>query len=368
MSSFSNLVEEASIDRAYVSTKYFAESGVQSRGLGDRPIHEQVDFRADLLSNGNFKEIIGSSPGLKSVLSQVETVAPTDSTVLIAGETGTGKELIARAVHEQSLRVDRPFIKLNCAALPAGLIESELLGHERGAFTGAFNQKIGRFEAADKGTLFLDEIGDLPLELQPKLLRLLQEREFERLGSTQTRRVDVRLVAATNQNLDLMMRERKFRADLFYRVNVFPLNLPPLRERRGDIPLLARHFVLKFGNRMGKQIDTIPERAIDALMGYHWPGNIRELQNVIERAVILTSAKTLNLPWSDWQQQTPTVKPATSQTLQDLERGHITKALEDTRWIIGGPNGAAANLGLARTSLLYRMEKLGIPRRPSDQR
>jgi formate hydrogenlyase transcriptional activator len=261
--------------------------------------------------------------------------------------------------------VDRPFIKLNCAALPAGLIESELLGHERGAFTGAFKQKIGRFEAADKGTLFLDEIGDLPLELQPKLLRLLQEREFERVGSTHTRRVDVRLVAATNQNLNLLMRERKFRDDLFYRLNVFPIKLSPLRERASDIPLLVRHFVRKFGNRMGKPIDTIPEEAIDALMEYDWPGNIRELQNVIERAVILTSAKVLNLPQSDWQQQTPTAKTPTPQTLQDLERGHIRKALEETKWIIGGPNGAAASLGLARTSLLYRMEKLGIPRRPS---
>jgi formate hydrogenlyase transcriptional activator len=312
-----------------------------------------------------FEGIVGSSRALRAVLDQIRIVAPTDSTVLIEGETGTGKELIARAVHEQSLRTSRPFIKLNCAALPTELIESELLGHERGAFTGAFNQKIGRFEAADKGTIFLDEIGDLPLQVQPKLLRLLQEREFERLGSTQTHRVDVRLVAATNQNLDLMVAEHRFRDDLFYRLSVFPITLPPLRARPSDIPLLVQHFVRKFGNQMGKQIDTITEWGINELMTYDWPGNIRELQNVIERAVILASDSTLNVPRFLRQQRTSTTKVPSHQTLRDLERDYIIKALEETKWKIGGPNGAAVRLGLARTSLIYRMQKYGITRTPS---
>jgi formate hydrogenlyase transcriptional activator len=367
MSSTSNLVENVSADRAYESTKCVTtqggESDVRSGDLGVHLAHEQVGLGDDLLSNSNYTEIIGNSPSLSCALSQVEAVAQTDSTVLVVGETGTGKELIARAVHEQSLRTGRPFIKLNCAALPTELIESELLGHERGAFTGAFNQKIGRFEAADKGTLFLDEIGDLPLEAQPKLLRFLQEREFERLGSTHTRRVDVRLVAATNQNLGLMVAEHRFRDDLFYRLNIFPITLPPLRARASDIPLLVQHFVRKFGNRMGKQIDIIPEWGINELMTYHWPGNIRELQNVIERAVILTSGNTLNVPKFPRQQQTGATKLPSHQTLRDLERDHIIKTLKETKWKIGGPNGAAGRLGLARTSLIYRMRKFGIPRR-----
>ncbi|HEY2466698.1 MAG TPA: sigma 54-interacting transcriptional regulator [Terracidiphilus sp.] len=369
MSSTSHLVDNAWADRAYASTKCVttqgSESDVRSGDLGVRLAHEQVGLEDDLLSNGNYSEIIGNNPNINCALSQVEAVAQTDSTVLIVGETGTGKELIARAVHEQSLRTGRPFIKLNCAALPTELIESELLGHERGAFTGALNQKIGRFEAADKGTLFLDEIGDLPLEVQPKLLRLLQEREFERLGSNHTRSVDVRLVAATNQNLEQLVAEHRFRDDLFYRLNIFPITLPPLRARASDIPLLVQHFVRKFGNQMGKQIDIIPEWGINELKTYHWPGNIRELQNVIERAVILTSGDTLNVPRFLRQQQTRTAKPPSHQTLRDLQRDHIIRALEETKWKIGGPNGAAVRLGLARTSLIYRMRKFGIPLRPS---
>jgi formate hydrogenlyase transcriptional activator len=369
MSSTAQLIDNASADRAYASTqcvtKQGGESAVGRIDLGVRLNHEQVGLGGDQLFTSNYKDIIGNSPSLNRALSQVEAVAQTDSTVLIVGETGTGKELIARAVHEQSLRTGRPFIKLNCAALPTELIESELFGHERGAFTGAFNQKIGRFEAAEKGTLFLDEIGDLPLEVQPKLLRLLQEREFERLGSTRTRNVDVRLVAATNQNLEQMVTEHKYRKDLFYRLNIFPITLPPLRARATDIPLLVHHFVRKYSTQMGKQIDIIPEWGINELMTYHWPGNIRELQNVIERAVILTSGNTLNLPKCLRQQQTRTTKFPSCQTLQDLERDHIINALEETKWKIGGPNGAAVRLGLVRTSLIYRMQKFGIKRRSS---
>jgi formate hydrogenlyase transcriptional activator len=326
---------------------------------------EQVGLGDDQLFTSKYTEIIGNSLSLNRTLSQVEAVAQTDSTVLIVGETGTGKELIARAVHEQSLRTGHPFITLNCAALPTELIESELFGHERAAFTGAFNQKIGKFEAAEKGTLFLDEIGDLQLEVQPKLLRLLQEREFERLGSTRTRKVDVRLVAATNQNLDQMVTKHKFREDLFYRLNIFPITLPPLRTRATDIPLLVHHFVRKYGTQMGKQIDIIPEWGINELMTYHWPGNIRELQNVIERAVILTSGNTLNLPRCLRQRQTHTTEFPSCQTLRDVERDHIINALEETKWKIGGPNGAAVRLGLVRTSLIYRMQKFGITRRSS---
>jgi formate hydrogenlyase transcriptional activator len=338
---------------------------VGTRDLGVRLNHEQVGLGNDQLFTNKYTELIGNSPTLNRALSQVEAVAQTVSTVLIVGETGTGKELIARAVHEQSLRMGRPFIKLNCAALPAELIESELLGHERGAFTGAFNQKIGRFEAAENGTLFLDEIGDLPLAVQPKLLRLLQEREFERLGSTRTRKVDVRLLAATNQNLKQMVTEHKFREDLFYRLNIFPITLPPLRARATDIPLLVYHFVRKYATQMGKQIDIIPEWGINEMMTYHWPGNIRELQNVIERAVILTSGNTLNLPRCLRQRQAHTTKVPSCQALRAFERDHIINALEETKWKVGGPNGAAVRLGLVRTSLIYRMHKFGITRRSS---
>jgi formate hydrogenlyase transcriptional activator len=299
------------------------------------------------------------------VLAQVEVVAPTDATVLIQGETGTGKELIARAIHRLSARRDHTFVAVSCAAIPSGLLESELFGHERGAFTGANAQKIGRFELAHQGTLFLDEIGDIPTELQPKLLRVLQEQEFERLGSTRIRRVDVRLVAATNRDLAQMVPERTFREDLYYRLNVFPLTLPPLRERPEDIPLLVRHFVHSYAQRLRKRIDTIPTEALDALTGYHWPGNVRELQNVIERAVILTPDTVLRLPPAEWQRSAAAPDtPTTRQTLEEVERAYILQVLRDTNWVIGGPQGAAARLGMRRTTLIYRMEKLGIPRRP----
>jgi formate hydrogenlyase transcriptional activator len=310
--------------------------------------------------------IIGESPALKEVLRQVEVVAPTDAIVLIQGETGTGKELIARAIHRLSARRDQTFVPVSCAAIPSGLLESELFGHERGAFTGAIAQKLGRFELAHQGTLFLDEIGDIPLDLQPKLLRVLQEQEFERLGSTRTRRVDVRLVAATHRELAKMVSEGTFREDLYYRLNVFPLTLPPLRERPEDIPLLVRHFVHTYAQRLGKRIGTIPADAVDALVGYHWPGNVRELQNVIERAVILTPDTALRLPSTGWQRSQAVLDTAaTRQTLEEVERAHIFQVLRDTNWVIGGPQGAAARLGVRRTTLMYRMEKLGIPRRPA---
>jgi formate hydrogenlyase transcriptional activator len=310
--------------------------------------------------------IIGESPALKAVLRQVEIVAPTDATVLLQGETGTGKERLARAVHQLSARRDRAFVTMNCAAMPAGLLESDLFGHERGAFTGAMAPKSGRFELAHRGTLFLDEIGDLPLDLQPKLLRVLQEQEFERLGSTRTRRVDVRLVAATNRDLAQMVREGTFREDLYYRLNVFPLTVPPLRERPEDIPLLARHYVHAYAQRLRKRIDIIPAEALEALTGYHWPGNVRELQNLIERAVILTPDTVLRLPSTEWQRsRTVLDTPPTRQTLEEVERAHIFQVLRDTNWVIGGPQGAAARLGVRRTTLMYRMEKLGISRRPA---
>jgi formate hydrogenlyase transcriptional activator len=313
-----------------------------------------------------FEGIVGESAALQQILTQVEVVAPTDATVLIQGETGTGKELIARALHQRSPRRDHTFVTVNCAAIPSGLLESELFGHERGAFTGALAQKLGRFELAHQGTLFLDEIGDIPLDLQPKLLRVLQEQEFERLGSTRPRRVDVRLVAATNRELTQMVREGTFREDLYYRLNVFPLTIPPLRQRPEDIPLLVRHFVHTYAQRLRKRIDTIPADALDALVGYHWPGNVRELQNVIERAVILTPDTVLRLPPAEWQgSRAVPDTPATRQTLAEVERAYILQTLRDTNWVIGGPQGAAARLGVRRTSLLYRMEKLGIPRRPA---
>jgi formate hydrogenlyase transcriptional activator len=312
------------------------------------------------------EEIIGASPALKEVLRQVEVVAPTDATVLLHGETGTGKERFARAVHQLSARRDRPLITVNCAALPAGLLESELFGHERGAFTGALAQKLGRFELAHQGTLFLDEIGDLPLELQPKLLRVLQEEEFERLGSARTRRVDVRLVAATNRDLAQMVGAGQFRADLYYRLHVFPITIPPLRQRPEDIPLLVRHFVRHYARRLRKRIDTIPAEAMEALTHYHWPGNVRELQNVVERAVILSPGPVLRLALDELPRSQPaTGSPARVRTLEEVEREHILRVLQDTKWIVGGPHGAAARLGLIRTTLLYRMEKLGISRQPS---
>jgi formate hydrogenlyase transcriptional activator len=308
-----------------------------------------------------FEQIIGRSSALEAVLEQVERVAPTDSTVLVEGETGTGKELIARAIHNISSRCGRPFVKLNCAAIPLDLLESELFGHEKGAFTGAIAQKIGRFELADKGTLFLDEVGDIPQALQPKLLRVLQEQEFERLGSNRTHQVDVRLVAATNRDLKEMVKRGKFRSDLYYRLNVFPIELPPLRERREDIPSLVAHFVEVFGRRMGRQIDYIPPETMFALSSYEWPGNIRELQNLIERAVILSNRGVLPNPVPVHETRVHAISPAPT-SLKDSERTLILHTLEATRWVIGGRDGAAAKLGLKRTTLISKMQKLGVSR------
>jgi formate hydrogenlyase transcriptional activator len=299
------------------------------------------------------------------VLRDVETVAATDSTVLIQGESGTGKELIARAIHNLSGRRERTFVKVNCAAIPMGLIESELFGHERGAFTGAISQKIGRFELADKGTLFLDEIGDIPLELQPKLLRVLQEREFERLGSTRTVKVDIRLVTATNRDLSQMIASREFREDLFYRLNVFPILLPPLRERREDIPQLVRYFTQKYARRMNRRIETIPSEAMEALTNWNWPGNVRELENFIERAVILTRGSVLHVPLAELRGNEAAPVPAAMgplTTLEEAEREHILRALRESKWVVGGPAGAATRLGMKRTTLQSRMQKLGIRR------
>jgi formate hydrogenlyase transcriptional activator len=308
-----------------------------------------------------FEQIIGNSAALEAVLEQAERVAPTDSTVLIQGETGTGKELIARAVHNLSSRCGRPFVKLNCAAIPFDLLESELFGHEKGAFTGAIAQKIGRFEMADKGTLFLDEVGDIPPALQPKLLRVLQEQEFERLGSTRTHQVDVRLVAATNRELAAMVKRSEFRSDLYYRLNVFPIPLPPLRARREDIPALVEHFVDIYARRMGKQIDEISPETMSELTSYPWPGNIRELQNFIERSVILSSGNVLRPPLSSLKAAAAT-ESHEAVTLEEAEREHIRKTLEQTRWVVAGPNGAAARLGIKRSTLYFRMHKLGISR------
>ena len=314
-------------------------------------------------SEPGFEGIVGQSAALQQVLQLVEMVATTDSTVLLAGETGTGKELIARAIHHRSRRGERALVKLNCAAIPSGLLESELFGHERGAFTGAIAQKVGWLELADQGTLFLDEIGDIPLEVQPKLLRVLQEREFERLGSTKTKRVDARLVAATNRNLERMVAEKQFRGDLYYRLNVFPIEVPPLRERAEDIPVLVRHFVQQFARRMNRVIETIPSETMQALTRYSWPGNIRELQNLIERAVILSTGAVLRVPLGDLRNRiSPTEDGEKYQTLEQAERALILATVKDTKWVLSGPNGAATRLGVNRSTLQFRMRKLGIAR------
>jgi formate hydrogenlyase transcriptional activator len=342
--------------------------------LKEKLTREKVYLEEEIRTERNFDEIVGESVGLRRVLKEVETVAPTASTVLIRGETGTGKELIARALHQLSPRHDRTFVKLNCAAIPTGLLESELFGHEKGAFTGAIAQKVGRFELAHQGTLFLDEVGDIPPELQPKLLRVLQEQEFERLGSTRTVRVDVRLVAATNRDLAAMAGNGQFRSDLFYRLNVFPVHLPPLRERRDDIPRLVRHFAHKVARRMGRQIETIPTEAMDVLVQYPWPGNIRELENVIERAVILSPGPALHINLSGLKAAAPAspVSPPSNVgdtrgvgapvSLADAERDHILGVLRETGWVLGGSNGAAARLAMKRTTLQSKMKKLGITR------
>ena len=343
------------------------------RDLKDQLSKEKLYLEDEIRTEMNFAQIIGNSTSLRRVLKQVETVAPTDSTVLIYGETGTGKELIARGIHDLSPRRSKPFVKLNCAAIPTGLLESELFGHEKGAFTGAIAQRIGRFEVADGGTIFLDEIGEIPLELQTKLLRVLQEREFERLGSSRTLRTDARLIAATNRDLEAMVSEQKFRSDLFFRLNVFPVHVPPLRERQGDIPLLVRHFTQQFSRRMNRVIETVPSAAMDALSRYHWPGNIRELQNVIERAVIISTGPTLNIDVSDLKfskADPPAEKRAASKSangalhivLEETERQQILKALKECNWVVAGPNGAATRLAMKRSTLQLRMQKLGIAR------
>ncbi len=357
--------------------------------LKNQLAEEKAYLEEEARTEHNFEDIVGRSAALRQVLKQVETVAPTGSTVLIRGETGTGKELIARALHDLSPRRERTFVKLNCAAIPTGLLESELFGHEKGAFTGAISQKVGRFELAHRGTLFLDEVGDIPPELQPKLLRVLQEQEFERLGSTKTISVDVRLVAATNRDLAAMVGDGCFRNDLYYRLNVFPLVLPPLRERRDDIPPLVRHFTQRFARRMGRRIEAIPSAVMEALVRYPWPGKIRELQNVIERAVILSPGASLEVPLGDLEpsNQRPQVErpgaegegekppaqdgslssglgqpPISGLTLADAEREHILVALRETGWVMGGPKGAAARLGMKRSMLYWKMKKLGISR------
>jgi formate hydrogenlyase transcriptional activator len=329
--------------------------------LKNKLAQEKLYLEDEIRSEMNFEEIVGESPLLRAVLKQVETVAPTDSAVLIQGETGTGKELIARAIHNLSPRREHTFVKVNCAAIPAGLLESELFGHERGAFTGAIAQRIGRFELAHRGTIFLDEVGDISLELQPKLLRVLQEQEFERLGSVRSIRVDVRLVAATNHDLDEMVAARTFRSDLYYRLRVFPLVMPPLRARQEDIPTLVRYFVQKYARRMNRAVETIPSEILDQLVRYAWPGNIRELENLIERAVIVSPGPVLRVPLSDLKLP---AEPVAGEmlTLEAAEREHIVKALEASKWVLAGPRGAAAKLGMKRTTLQSRMRKLGLTR------
>ena len=321
-----------------------------------------ISLEEDTTVESTFQGMVGNNVRLKAVLEDIQIVAPADSTVLILGETGTGKELIARAIHGLSHRRNHAFVTVNCAAIPSGLLESELFGHERGAFTGAIAQKIGRFELASQGTIFLDEIGDIPLELQPKLLRVLQEQEFERLGGTRTQRVDVRIVAATNADLAPMVAEKKFRSDLYYRLNVFPVALPPLRDRRDDIPRLVRHFANKFASRMEKQIERVSKKTMDALCSHTWPGNIRELQNLMERAVLLSPGRSLLVPLTDVESSFDPGSAGDRSALEDVERELILKALRECNWVVGGVCGAAARLRLNRTGLAYKMKKFGISR------
>lgn len=334
------------------------------RMLRDRLAEEKLYLEEEVRRDFDTGEVIGHSPALIRVLQQVETVAPSDATVLLMGETGTGKELVARAIHERSRRRERTFVKLNCSAIPMGLMESELFGHEKGAFTGAIHQKVGRFELAHQGSIFLDEVGDLPLELQPKLLRAIQEREFERLGSNKTIHVDVRMIAATHRDLPRMVQAGEFRSDLFYRLNVFPIHVPPLRERREDIPSLVRYFAQKFAKAMDRRIERIPSSTMDALVAWQWPGNIRELQNLVERSVILSQGPELRVPLGELR-ASPNL-PYGGQTLEEVERREIRQALKACGGIVGGPRGAATRLGLKRTTLNSRMRKLGIRRLQGD--
>ena len=336
----------------------------QVRKLQDEISADDVVLNDDSTPDGRFEGIVGQSSALQRVLQEVVVVAPTDSSVLILGETGTGKELIAQAIHNNSARRERPFIKVNCAAIPSGLLESELFGHEKGAFTGAIMRKPGRFELADKGTLFLDEVGDIPLDLQAKLLRVLQEREFERLGSTRTQQVDVRVIAATHRDLKQMVEEGTFRSDLYYRLHVFPMTVPPLRERSGDIAMLMRHFVDTYARRMNRTVETIPAKTMEACVNYSWPGNVRELQNFIERAVILSPGASLRAPLDELREEAPSETSISLSTLEEMEREHVLRALKESNWVTGGPKGAAVRLGMKRTTLAYRIRKLGIPVRP----
>ena len=338
-------------------------SEYQQTGLRTEELPEQyICLNEDTVEDSTFQGVVGNNARLKTMLEDVQIVAPADSTALILGETGTGKELIARAIHDLSPRKNCAFVKVNCAAIPSGLLESELFGHERGAFTGAIAQKIGRFELANKGTLFLDEIGDIPLELQPKLLRVLQEQEFERLGSTRTQRVDVRVVAATNADLAPMIAEKKFRSDLYYRLNVFPIAVPPLRDRRDDIPRLIRHFANKYARRMEKRIERIPKRTMEALCRHTWPGNIRELQNLMERSVLLSPGLSLRVPLTDISNVVDFGGSSDDNALEQVERELILRALRESNWVVGGTHGAAARLRLNRTGLAYKMKKFRLSR------
>jgi formate hydrogenlyase transcriptional activator len=353
----------------FVAMQHVSEAGTGRSNdgrVGDGPTNDgRTNNGRSSVCRQRYDAIVGKSSAIREVLELVRIVAPTDATVLIQGETGTGKELVARAIHECSKRASRPFVRLNCAAIPAALLESELFGHERGAFTGAATRKPGRFQMAHQGTLFLDEIGEIPLEMQAKLLRVLQEGEFEMLGSNATQKVNVRLVAATNANLQTMTAEKRFREDLYYRVHVFPITIPPLRERRSDIPLLIEHFVSLFATRMEKRIAEIPSQVLDALVEYAWPGNVRELQNLVERSVILSPGPALQVPLESLVRTAQVTTKDTALTMEDAAREHIIKTLEETRGVIGGTGGAAARLGMKRSTLYFRMNKLGIPAKSS---
>ena len=355
-----SMLEQVASQLAVAIENHRAAAEIEA--LKQRLGEERKYLEGESHNEGEFSEIVGESPALRRVLDQVATVAASQATVLILGETGTGKELIARAIHKLSRRKDGPFVKVNCAAIPTGLLESELFGHEKGAFTGAVSQKVGRMELADGGTLFLDEVGEIPLELQPKLLRVLQDQEFERLGSNRTIKVNLRLLAATNRNLAESIAQKQFRSDLFYRLSVFPIVLPPLRDRREDIPLLVRHFVRKFTRRMGRYIEIIPTETAEALKQWHWPGNIRELENMIERSIILSEGNSLRVPLSELREHNPPGNDPTDHTLDNAERQHIIRVLRETGGVLSGPEGAARRLGLKRSTLQSKMQRLKITR------